>query len=233
MPAGAAFAQQSTHPNALEVIETKSVNDLGQEVTTVTPSAFTVVKPITTTDFDAAESVPVSEKTEAPRRRFNKNIPVKQDELVGKEDPALQKEKAYRSSAPPLQNFGGLNGNGFPPDPTGAAGFNHYVQSVNSAVRIYNKTGQGQGLAFSLASLWPGSQNAGDPIVMYDRHVNRWFISQFNGNPNRILIAISETPDPAGDYFSYEFTLTQFPDYPKYSIWWDGYYMTSTRPTRQ
>ncbi|MBL7985538.1 MAG: T9SS type A sorting domain-containing protein [Flavobacteriales bacterium] len=38
---------------------------------------------------------------------------------------------------------------------------------------------------------------------------------------------MSETGDPTGSYYAYSYTFTQFPDYPKFSIWWDGYYMTS------
>ncbi len=115
----------------------------------------------------------------------------------------------------------------FLPDPTGAAGPDRYVQAVNTAFRVYQKTGTPDGISSSLSSLWSGSDNLGDPIVMYDRHADRWFISQFNSGPNRMLLAVSETPDPRGAYFTYEYTFSQFPDYPKFSIWWDGYYMTS------
>ena len=102
------------------------------------------------------------------------------------------------------------------PDPSGAAGPNHYVQAVNTSYRVFNKDGSAIPQAtFSLSSLWPGSTNEGDPIVMYDRHADRWFISQFQFNPNKILIAISETNDPTGSYYAYSFTLSQFSGLPE------------------
>ena len=148
------------------------------------------------------------------------------DGTVNEVDPALQKSGPTRMRREPLVEWTAQTGNGIPPDPTGAAGPNHYVQCVNSSCRVYSKAGVAQGGAFSLNSLFPGSSGLGDPIVLYDRHADRWFISQMQQNPSGVLIAISETNDPGGDYFTYDFALNQFPDYPKYSIWWDGYYMT-------
>lgn len=146
-------------------------------------------------------------------------------------DPALQ-------TAPPLYkgkangtkvSFNGLGG-AFPPDPSGAAGPNNYVQGVNTSYRVYYKTGTSNGGAKSLSSLWPGSTSQGDPIIMYDRYAERWFISQFQPSSDEILIAISETSDPLGAYYAYSFTVSlagsAFPDYPKFGLWHDGYYMS-------
>ncbi len=123
-------------------------------------------------------------------------------------------------------NEAGMNG-GFPPDPSGAIGPDHYVQAVNTTWRVYDSEGDTEGFPFSLSSLWDGSSNDGDPIVMYDQFYDRWFISQFQTGSNSILIAISVTPDPQEEYYTYEFSLQGFPDYPKYSIWGDAYYMTA------
>jgi hypothetical protein len=99
---------------------------------------------------------------------------------------------------------------------------------VNTSYRIYDKLGSPVTGPFNLSSLWPGSQDAGDPIVLYDRHADRFFISQFNFFPNRMLLAVSQTNDPTGAWYAYSFNFgSTFPDYPKFSIWWDGYYMTS------
>lgn len=129
----------------------------------------------------------------------------------------------------PIQNWMGMSGSGYPPDPTGAAGPNHYVQAVNTSYRVYNKTGTGLANAVSLSTLWSGSSNDGDPIVLYDKYADRWFISQFQSSGNKILIAISQTSDPLGAYYAYTFIPVSnvFPDYPKYSIWSDGYYMSA------
>lgn len=97
--------------------------------------------------------------------------------------------------------------------------------------------------------------NDGDPIVLYDEQADRWLISQFalpifNFDPNPYAypfyecIAISKTGDPTGAYWLYEFAApttgidhdydpgtaqvsgSKMPDYPKFGIWQDGYYMT-------
>tara|TARA_B110000046_G_C13008316_1_gene405440 strand:- start:273 stop:2117 length:1845 start_codon:yes stop_codon:yes gene_type:complete len=126
-------------------------------------------------------------------------------------------------------NFDGQYG-AFPPDPSGAVGPNYYVQAVNSTWRIWDKTGDPETPPYSLNTLWdrPGS---GDPIIMYDRFAERWFISQFYGSPGGgdvgVLIAVSETSDPLGAYFAYEYDFTLFPDYPKFSVWSNAYYMSA------
>lgn len=149
-------------------------------------------------------------------------------------DPAAQTQMGNRSVKAPLVAWNGMGG-AVPPDPSGAAGPNHYVQAVNTSYRVYSKTGTGMAAAASLSSLWSGSSNDGDPIVLYDRHADRWFISQFQTGSNEILIAVSTTPDPLGTYYSYSFVpvSNSFPDYPKFSIWHDGYYMTSNYTTKR
>lgn len=149
-------------------------------------------------------------------------------------DPIAQTEMGSRAYRAPLVAWNGMGG-ATPPDPSGAAGPNHYVQAVNTSFRVYSKTGAGMAAAASLSSLWSGSSNDGDPIVLYDRHADRWFISQFQTGSNEILIAVSTTPDPLGTYYSYSFVpvASSFPDYPKFSIWHDGYYMTSNYSTKR
>src|SRR5262245_42859163 len=66
----------------------------------------------------------------------------------------------------PIQNFpgikrtdtctGGQCGGGTPPDTNGAVGPNHYIQAVNTAFAIYNKTGTLLA-SFTENSLWAGS----------------------------------------------------------------------------
>ena len=148
-------------------------------------------------------------------------------------DPALQTEEPiYKSSTSLKANFDGLSSNSYPPDPSGAAGPEYYVQAINTSYKVYSKDGGTSGAWFhSLSFLWPGSTSDGDPIVMYDRYAERWFISQFQPDSDEILIAISETSDPLGSYFAYSFTVpvggASFPDYPKFGIWPNGYYMSA------
>ena len=136
----------------------------------------------------------------------------------------------YKASTSLIQSFNGLSGGG-PPDPTGAVGKDYYVQGKNTAYRVYNKDGSSAGFSNQLLSLWPGSTNDGDPIIMYDRYADRWFISQFQTDTDKILIAISETSDALGSYHAYTFDVpvggNAFPDYPKFGVWSNGYYMSA------
>lgn len=141
-------------------------------------------------------------------------------------DPIVQENFGMSPTKAPIKSWDGQAG-AFPPDPSGAAGPNHYVQAVNTKYRVYDKNGAPLTNSLNLSSLWTGSANDGDPIVMYDRHADRWVITQFQISGNKILFAVSTTPDPTGTYYTYSYTFTQFPDYPKFSIWSDGYYMTS------
>jgi hypothetical protein len=144
-------------------------------------------------------------------------------------DPAgVQKNAGTKTPMPPIANWLAQTGGGCPPDPSGAAGPNHYIQSVNATpVRIYSKTGTTILAISNMGNLWsPAVGNMGDPIIMYDRYADRWFLSQF-GASNKIYIAISTTPDPTGTWYTYTYTGSTFPDYLKFSIWWDGYYMTA------
>ncbi len=135
-----------------------------------------------------------------------------------------------------------LPGQGFlPPDTVGEIGPNHYVQMVNSAFRIYSRTGTPLIPLTSIGALFstlPGpcaGSEDGDPIVMYDQMADRWLLSEFCvgvANPNNHqLIAISQTGDPTGAYFLYDFMMpnNKFNDYPHFGVWNDAYMMTDNQ----
>ncbi len=144
----------------------------------------------------------------------------------------LQTEPGQLVSMPIEQNFIGASQSesGFlPPDPTGAAGPNHYVHSVNSIVKIFDKAGTLLVGPVSLSNFLGIASNNGDPIVLYDQLADRWFVSEFGnlGSNLGLAIGVSETNDPAGAYNVYQFDLGGFPDYPHYGVWHDGYYGTA------
>ena len=127
------------------------------------------------------------------------------------------------------QNFLGSSSNesGFiPPDPTGAAGPNHYVHSVNSLVKVFDKEGNLLAGPTTLGAFLGNGTNSGDPIVMYDQLADRWFVSQFGTATNSLVLGVSTTNDPTGTYNVYEYVFGAFPDYPHYSVWPDGYYLS-------
>ena len=143
----------------------------------------------------------------------------------GNIDPALQTAPAFRTESWTKAQWTGQSG-AVPPDPTGAVGQDYYVQMVNSTYRIFDKEGNPESGGPKPLNSLLGSGD-GDPIVMYDRYAERWFVSQFRISGNKILIGISETSDPLGDYYIYEWSFVNFPDYPKYSVWSNAYFMTA------
>jgi len=151
-----------------------------------------------------------------------------------KEDPIAQKTMGNRQTQTLLTNWEGLSGLSYPPDPSGAAGTDHYVQAVNSSYQIFTKTGGSVtgGGPYTLGSLLFGS-NDGDPIVLYDKYADRWVITEFKTSGRKVLFAVSKTSNPTGQYYTYQYTSPQFPDYQKFSIWSDGYYMTSNQSTQK
>jgi subtilisin-like proprotein convertase family protein len=149
---------------------------------------------------------------------------------------------------PPSISFDGISftetvgiGQGFlPPDVNGEVGLNHFVQTVNSAFRIWDKAGNPLTAPLTLTALFAplgavGTADDGDPIVLYDQLADRWIISQFVisiANPNNHqIIAVSKTGDPTGAYFLYDFMMpnNKVNDYPHFGMWPDGYYMTDNQ----
>ncbi len=124
-----------------------------------------------------------------------------------------------------------------PPDANGDVGPNHFVQAVNILTRVFDKSGNALTPPFKLSGIFSAlgttcsTRNDGDPIVLYDALADRWILSQFcnNAPPFRQLIAVSQTADPTGAYFVYEFVMPNIKlnDYPKLGVWTDGYYMST------
>src|SRR3989441_2021689 len=155
---------------------------------------------------------------------------------------------AVVAAAPALLNsfagvgngFSGPNGtfavNSAPPDTNGAVGPNHYVETVNSSFAISNKSGTPIYGPSPINQVWSGfgggcqPNNDGAPSAVYDGIADRWIISQFSVSttPYLMCVAVSTSPDPTGSYYRYSFSYgnTNFPDYPKLSVWPDAYYLT-------
>lgn len=137
------------------------------------------------------------------------------------------------------QNFDGVGANNgvCPPDTDGDVGPNHYFQVTNLQYAIYNKTGTklvGPSNNSTIFTGLPNNSNDGDAIVLYDEVANRWIFSQFSlpnypNGPFYENVAVSQTADPTGSWYRYQFTFTDMPDYPKLSVWPDAYYMTTNR----
>ncbi len=183
-------------------------------------------------DLPPSEVLPTLDREINPRQNFGP--PVADFDAPSRPDPLLE----LQANAPPAQVTGfetpifNFNGQGYtflnPPDTNGAVGKDHYIQLINATrVAIYDKTTGNLVIpTFSLSALGGCATNNGDPIVMYDQLADRWFLSEF-GPGNSLCTYVSQTPDPTGAYYSYQFNTPSFPDYPKYGVWHDAYYATT------
>ena len=165
-------------------------------------------------------------------------------------DPLVFKQQAYDevvgsrgisgAFTTPVQNFEGIVGSTLPPDPNGWVGPNHVVETTNGSsgtrVRIWEKATGTQVADFSLAPTLQGpsacSSGLGDPVVLFDELAQRWIITEFSPQAGRSMcFYISATDDPTntspGNWNRYAFQSAAFPDYPKYGVWSDGYYVTA------
>ena len=136
-----------------------------------------------------------------------------------------------------IQNFEGQPCyGGYPLDPNGMIGTTYFVQTINSSIAAWDKTGNVYIPQTSLdAALFGkvGEADLGDPVTIYDKIADRWIITELEGllsnsNIDTLLFAVSQTNDPAGAYWIYTFDPdnSNVDDYPKYAVWSNGYYMT-------
>jgi hypothetical protein len=124
-----------------------------------------------------------------------------------------------------------------PPDTYGDVGPNCYFHMVNLSFTIFDKAGNILLGPMNTADIWNGlpySANNGDGIVLYDDQADRWFISSlcmpnYPSAPYFIMLAVSQTSDPRGTWYRWEYQLNNVPDYPKFGIWGDAYYMSCNR----
>ncbi|MEI6487854.1 MAG: T9SS type A sorting domain-containing protein [Bacteroidota bacterium] len=221
------FAQKSTNKN---------------ETGFVTCEEFHITKPLR--EIFANSNVDMDEIYDRDKESEDRdrNIPQKFLKSVEKDGPAygndpstIQTRMGTASSGrAPLHSWAGqAPGGSYPLDPTGAAGKNHFVQMVNATpFKIWSRTGTAL-LTGTLGSLWsPATTNDGDPIALYDKAADRWFLAQFEVSTRKIFVAISTSADPTGSWYTYTFTApSTFPDYLKFAVWQDGYYMTCNQST--
>ena len=192
--------------------------------------------------FTASDKSIDPQEINPKRRQANqvvpgKGLPKDGDPLV-KEQHQKDKTESKSFDLEPLNVFEANTSNFTPSDPTGAVGPNHYVAAWNAGFKIFDKEGNELVPEASLGSLFDGN-NAGDPIVLYDAPADRFIITQFENEEestdenefvNGLNIAVCQGSDPVNDgwyIYTAGFETGEFPDYPKYSVWHDGYYITA------
>ncbi len=184
-------------------------------------------------DIPVAQPEPILETELNPRQNPFVNFPLDFPNISGPIDPLLQTGATnYGRTPTPTLTFEGVDNfcGCSPPDTIGDVGPNHYVQMVNATMfNIYDKDGNLLTGPTELNDLWSSGTcstvNDGDPIVIYDSLADRWLLAQFRSNG--ICAAVSQTADPTGAYYGYDFATPEFPDYFKISVWPDAYYMSA------
>jgi hypothetical protein len=132
---------------------------------------------------------------------------------------------------------------GYATDDSGAVGFNHYVQFVNTAMVVYDKSGNVLAGPVGNTTFWQNQPDCGgdqywsDAVVRFDRYANRWIVTRPGAlqNGQDLCVAVSKTSDPTGAYDQYAFEVNNtvnglsnyFNDYPKIAVWSDAYYATA------
>jgi hypothetical protein len=224
---------------AASVINAQNAGSNASEV--IYPIQMGISKPLSELpDFEETDNLYEKEESKDREHRPAANFDFTEEKdgpAYGTEPSSIQRQGGTKTASELKSSFAGQSGGGYPPDPSGAAGPSHYVQAVNATpFKVYNKATGAQIMApKNIGTLWsPATGNLGDPIVMYDKFADRWFLAQFgqSGATNYIYIAVSTTNNPAGTYYTYTYTSVNFPDYLKFSIWQDGYYMTSNQGGR-
>ncbi len=131
--------------------------------------------------------------------------------------------------------------NCYPPDGTIAVGPNNLVAAVNTAFKVWDKSGNllkgpaELGSLFATASSPGCYPNVSDPFAEYDVSAGRFILGAltYNGSyASSICIAVSQNGDPAGSWYVYSFPVsltsgrgTDLLDFPHIAIGSDAIYL--------
>ena len=197
---------------------------------------------------------PTSEEEEIPLRRHPFPLAGGQIQQSQFTQQLMQRVLTPIPNMPsPMLTFAGMNstqsGCGcLPPDSDGDVGPNHYINSVNSSIKIFDKLGNAlngtNGTTYNsfFSGLGAGNpcgnnNNDGDGIVFYDHMADRWVVSDFAfpafpGTSFWQCIGVSKTSNPvSGGWWLYAIQVdpanpSYLGDYPKFGMWPDAYYLS-------
>jgi len=217
-------------------------NELGQTVYEIRASHFDVSPPWS--EMASAPSTAHEKGGEAEDANEPSSNPLLPEARIPRSDlpdPVVQVAVPPRESlAAATTGFNflgvGING-GSPSDSNGSVGNNQFVEIVNTRYQVWslNRTTMTATSVLgpvAINTLWAGfggqceTQNAGDPIVLYDKTAKRWLISQFSSNFQ--CVAVSTSSNATGTYARYAFAMPGglFGDYPHFGVWPpSAYYM--------
>lgn len=183
---------------------------------------------------------------EVPRQFYgdmNAPTPAPANPVILGDDPLAARQRAFRAPegggagfGVPIRSIEGIRTTASPNDPTGDIGPLQFVMAINasggSQVAVYDKeTGAQVGPNFTMASLVAGgtcaTSGAGDPIILFDELANRWVLTEFTGTGNLLCVYLSSSADlsQTQTWTRYSFNFPAFPDYPKYGVWPQAYFV--------
>jgi hypothetical protein len=138
----------------------------------------------------------------------------------------------------------GVNSQDAPADANGAIGPGRFMEFVNGAVAIYNRTNGASVQRKSDLKFWADAGlntsaiAVSDPRVIYDPTTQRWFAIQVDFDPNSndptttandFLLAVSTTSNPAGPWKAFMFQADpdngMFADFPTLGVDSNGVYI--------
>ncbi|MBN1339167.1 MAG: PKD domain-containing protein, partial [Bacteroidales bacterium] len=216
---GNTFAQETVYPT-----------------TVYTPVYFDVYGPLSELPPITAEEFAEMEKDAFKARNEDlkyRSYPYEATALPKGPDEVWQKQMGETAGKAPLLNFAGQNSPYYPPDCNGDVGPSHFFQGVNTTYAIYSKTGSTLVSSTAYNTLFSGvtgsTYNDGDPIILYDEQADRWMAAEFSisGSNDYMLIAVSTSGNPTGTWYRWSFDVANMPDYMKFGVWRDGYYMAT------
>jgi len=211
----------------------------------VSPPSYPATSRVHISELPAARPwKPGDPLIEVPRQFYgdmNAPTPVPVNPVFG-DDPLAARQREFRRApagggfGTPIRTIEGIRTTASPNDPTGDIGTLQFVMAINasggSQVAVYDKaTGNQIGSNFTMASLVAGgtcaTSGAGDPIVLFDELANRWVLTEFTGTGNLLCVYISSSDDlsQTQTWTRYAFNFPAFPDYPKYGVWPQAYFV--------
>lgn len=151
---------------------------------------------------------PSGKKSDRPRR-ITQDLPVPDGALVRMEARAEAAPAAAVSLPPspaPASDFEALpnSPDEEPPDTNGAVGRNHLMVTLNTEVRIQDRSGRPLSTV-TLDAFW-SRVSGGDPFdprVLYDPYGDRWITTAVGNFYRSLLVGVSRSADPMGGWNLY------------------------------
>jgi PKD repeat protein len=124
-----------------------------------------------------------------------------------------------------------------PGDPVVDVSANYIIYGVNGSsgttFTVYDKSGTKLSGPTTFSSLAPSGDgcrtSVSDPIVLFDRLANRWFLLEMGGTSSsaKMCIYVSKTENPvSGGWWFYGFSTPTQNDYPHCGVWTNAYVCT-------